>query len=56
MAMNSTARAQSCYFVYLPASLSSTLYVGLTDNLWKRMQEHKDGLFDGFTKKYQLID
>jgi len=45
---------QSCYFVYLLASLSGTLYVGLTDNLWKRIQEHKDGLFDGFTRKYKV--
>lgn len=47
-------RFQSCYFVYLLASLSGTLYVGLTDNLWKRVQEHKAGLFDGFTKKYKV--
>ena len=45
---------QSCYFVYLLTSLSGTLYVGLTDNLWKRVQEHKDGVFDGFTKKYKV--
>src|ERR1041385_2346622 len=50
-----TAReAQSCYFVYLLSSLSGTLYVGLTDNLWKRVQEHKDGVFDGFTRKYKI--
>ena len=47
-------KAQSCYFVYLLASLSGTLYVGLTDNLWKRVQEHKDGVFDGFTRKYKI--
>lgn len=50
-----TARnSQRCYFVYLLSSLSGTLYVGLTDNLWKRVQEHKDGLFDGFTRKYKV--
>lgn len=50
-----TARnCQRCYFVYLLSSLSGTLYVGLTDNLWKRVQEHKDGLFDGFTRKYKV--
>ncbi|HEX3585701.1 MAG TPA: GIY-YIG nuclease family protein [Candidatus Angelobacter sp.] len=47
-------KAQSCYFVYLLASLSGTLYVGLTDNLPKRMNEHKEGLFDGFTRKYKV--
>jgi putative endonuclease len=30
------------------------LYVGLTDNLWKRVQEHQDGTFDGFTRKYKV--
>jgi len=47
-------RSQRCYFVYLLASLSGTLYVGLTDNLWKRMGEHRAGLFDGFTRKYKV--
>ena len=50
-----TARnSQRCYFVYLLSSLSGTLYVGLTDNLWKRVGEHKAGTFDGFTKKYNI--
>lgn len=49
-----TRRFQRCYLVYILASLSGTLYVGLTDNLWKRMTEHKTGLFDGFTKKYNV--
>ena len=45
---------QGYYFVYLLSSLSGTLYVGLTDNLWKRVQEHRDGVFDGFTRKYKI--
>ena len=53
-ATKTVRNAQSCYFVYLLSSLSGTLYVGLTDNLWKRVQEHKDGLFDGFTRKYKV--
>lgn len=28
--------------------------MGLTDNLRKRMMQHKAGLFDGFTKKYKV--
>ncbi|HEY2361971.1 MAG TPA: GIY-YIG nuclease family protein [Candidatus Angelobacter sp.] len=47
-------RSQGYYFVYLLSNLSSTLYVGLTDNLWKRGQEHKDDVFDGFTRKYKI--
>ena len=30
-----------------------TLYIGVTSNLIKRVWEHKQGLVDGFTKKYQ---
>ena len=57
MTITATERARrvpSSYFVYLLASLSGTLYVGLNDNLWKRVQEHKDGVFDGFTRKYKI--
>jgi putative endonuclease len=41
------------YFVYLLASEPhGTLYVGVTGNLAGRIAEHRDGLRDGFTKKY----
>ena len=47
-------RFQRCYFVYILASLRGILYVGLTDDIRKRMNEHKGGVFDGFTKKYEV--
>jgi putative endonuclease len=31
-----------------------TLYVGVTDDLFRRCHEHRHGLYEGFTKKYQL--
>ena len=31
-----------------------TLYVGVTSNLYQRVNQHRDGTFDGFTKKYGL--
>ncbi len=41
------------YFVYILASeRNGTLYIGVTSNLVKRVFEHKQGLIDGFTKKY----
>ena len=39
--------------VYLMASArNGTLYVGVTSALWTRVQQHKRGVFDGFSKKY----
>jgi putative endonuclease len=41
------------FFVYTLASRrNGTLYVGMTDNLVRRVWEHRSGLFPGFTKKY----
>jgi putative endonuclease len=41
------------YFVYiLTSERNGTLYIGVTSNLVKRVFEHKKGLLDGFTKKY----
>ncbi len=42
------------FFVYILSSLSGTLYVGLTDDLPLRMRQHKNGEYDGFTKKYEV--
>jgi putative endonuclease len=31
-----------------------TLYIGVTSSLWSRIGDHKNGTFEGFTKKYRL--
>jgi putative endonuclease len=35
------------------ASKSGTIYIGVTSNLMRRVFEHKNGLLEGFTKKYK---
>lgn len=41
------------YWVYILASVrNGTLYVGVTNNLARRVWEHREGLVDGFTKRY----
>lgn len=43
------------YYVYIVANEKcGTIYTGVTNNLIRRIYEHKQGLADGFTKKYQL--
>ena len=41
--------------VYMLASQrNGTLYTGVTSDLGQRVWEHKEGLFEGFTKKYNV--
>jgi len=43
------------YYVYILASKKNgTLYIGITNNLLRRIFEHKNNLIEGFTKKYSV--
>ena len=43
------------FYVYIMANRTyGTLYVGVTNDLCRRVFEHREGLVDGFTKKYGL--
>jgi putative endonuclease len=41
-------------WVYIMSSHSRCLYIGVTSDLSGRVWEHKNGLLEGFTKKYNI--
>ena len=43
------------YYIYILSNINnSVLYTGVTNNLMKRVYEHKEKLVKGFTKKYNV--
>jgi putative endonuclease len=42
------------YFVYILAGKSATLYVGVTNDLLRRLLEHTRELVPGFTRRYNI--
>ena len=43
------------YFVYILSNWDdSVVYIGVTGNLERRLYEHRNGLVDGFPKKYNV--
>ena len=43
------------YCVYILASRSRNLYVGVTNNLRRRLAEHRQGLVPGFASRYKIF-
>ena len=46
-------REQKTYYVYIMASRSRTLCIGMTSRPEQRVAEHKSHAFSGFTSKYR---
>ncbi len=42
------------YYVYILSSRSRTLYTGVTNNLARRISEHRQGLVPSFTSRYRI--
>jgi putative endonuclease len=45
---------KNSYIYILASKKNGTLYIGVTNDLIKRVYEHKEDLIDGFTKKYSV--
>ena len=43
------------YYVYILNNFKdTTFYIGVTNNIQRRVEEHRSGIADGFTQKYNL--
>ena len=42
------------YFVYIMTSKSGVLYIGMTNDLQRRVYQHKYKLIEGFTSRYNI--
>jgi len=46
--------SKNCYVYIITNKYNTTFYIGVTNNLEKRMYEHRQELVEGFNKRYKL--
>jgi len=46
--------SERSYYVYILANRAGVLYVGITNDLERRVAEHRSGVVDGFSRKYNV--
>jgi putative endonuclease len=42
------------FYVYIMTNRSGTLYIGVTNDIYRRAHEHKTGATNGFSKRYKM--
>ena len=42
------------YYIYIMSNRTHVLYIGVTNDLYRRVEEHRAGTLGGFTSKYKL--
>src|SRR5215472_1019504 len=47
-------KCSRCYFIYILTNRTRTLYIGVTNDLVRRVYEHRSGDIPGFTSKYKI--
>ena len=45
--------SEKTYYAYIVASRSRTLYIGVTSEIEVRVSKHKNGTYEGFSKRYK---
>ena len=51
---NHSMAGKRTYYIYIMSNQSRTLYIGFTNNIKKRVYQHKAGLIEDFTKHYKI--